>query len=366
MIAPLSVSVGLMLLSVALWDAFSTVVLPRTVGGVLRPARVFYRVGWRLWRLVGSWLSNRRARQSFLTAFGPLSVFFLLGLWAVMIVVAFALLHFGLGTQLNAPASQGGLGLLLYLSGTTFFTLGLGDVAPLNALGRALIVAEVGTGIVFLAMIIGYLPVLDQAYAQREVGVQLLESRAGSPQSAVRLLRRFGRPASAEALATVLREAERWAAELSQSHIAHPVLAYYRSQHLDRSWLVSLTTLLDSCALLLVSRNGVPSRQARATFRMGVRVAVDLARILGFAPHGEASERLPPRDLPRLYAALESSGVVLQAGTDTEAGLRKLRGFYEPCVFALSTWLLVPLPEWIPTVDEKEDGPDLLTFDDLG
>jgi hypothetical protein len=366
MIAPLSVAVGLMLLSVALWDAFSTVVLPRTVGVVLRPARVFYHVGWRLWRVVGLWFSTRRTRQSFLTAFGPLSVFLVLGLWAVMILVAFAVLHFGLSTQLNAPESQGGIGVFLYLSGTTFFTLGLGDVAPLNALGRTLVVAEVGTGIIFLAMIIGYLPLLDQAYAQREIGVQLLESRAGSPQSAVRLLRRFGRPESAEVLATVLREAERWAAELSQSHIAHPMLVYYRSQHLDQSWLISLTTLLDSCALLIVSRTGVPSRQARATFRMAARVAADLARILGVAPDREASERLPPGDLPRLRAALESSGLILPAETDTEAGLKELRGCYEPYVLVLSAWLLVPLPEWIPTVVENEDEPDFLTFADFG
>src|SRR5215813_3322590 len=352
MIAPLSIAVGLMLLSVALWDAFSTIVLPRTVGVVLRPARVLYHVGWRLWRVVGLWFSNHRMRQSFLTAFGPFSVFLLLGLWAAMILVAFALFHFGLKTQLNAPESQGGIGLLLYLSGTTFFTLGLGDVVPLNALGRGLIVAEVGTGIVFLAMIIGYLPLLDQAYAQREVGVQLLESRAGSPQSAVRLLRRFGRPESAEVLAAVLREAERWAAELSQSHIAHPMLVYYRSQHLDQSWLVSLTTLLDSCTLLIIGRKGVPSRQARATFRMAVRVAVDLARILGTRSDCEASERLPPGELSRLRAALESSGLVLPAGTEAEAGLKKLRGFYEPYVLALSTWLLVPLPEWVPAVEE--------------
>src|SRR5437899_7906278 len=156
MIAPFSVTVGLMLLSVALWDAFSTVVLPRTVGVALRPARLFYGLGWRLWRFVGSRFSNRRTRQSFLTTFGPLSVFLLLGLWALMILVAFALLHFGLRTHLSAPARQSGLGLLLYLSGTTFFTLGLGDVVPLNPLGRVLVVAEVGTGIVFLAMIIGY------------------------------------------------------------------------------------------------------------------------------------------------------------------------------------------------------------------
>lgn len=358
MIAPLSVAVGLMLLSVALWDAFSTVVLPRTVGGLLRPAHVFSHLGWRLWRVVGLWFRNRRTRQVFLSAFGPFSVFLMLGLWAVMILFSFALLHFGLNTQLNAPESQSGIGVFLYLSGTTFFTLGLGDVVPLNALGRVLVVTEVGTGIIFLAMIIGYLPLLDQAYTQREVGVQLLEARAGSPQSAVRLLRRFGRPESTEVLATVLLEAERWAAELSQSHIAHSVLVYYRSQHLDRSWLISLTTLLDSCALLIVGRKGVPLRQARATFRMAVRVAADLAGILGVAPDREGSERLPPGDFPQLCVALGSSGLVLPAGTDAEAGLKKLRGFYEHYVIALSAWLLVPLPEWIPTIAENEDEPD--------
>jgi hypothetical protein len=256
--------------------------------------------------------------------------------------------------------------VFLYLSGTTFFTLGLGDVAPLNALGRALVVTEVGTGIIFLAMIIGYLPTLDQAYAQREVGVHLLESRAGSPQSAVRLLRRFGRPESAEVLTTILLEAERWAAELSQSLIAHPVLAYYRSQHLDQSWLISLTTLLDSCALLIIGRKGVPSRQARATFRMAVRVAADLAGILRVAPDREATERLPPGDLLRLCTALESSGLILQAEADAEARLKKLRGFYEPSVLALSAWLLVLLPMWIPTVEENEDEPDFPTFADFG
>jgi Ion channel len=364
-IGPLVVCAGVLFLSIALWDAFSAIVLPRTVSVAFMPARVSTHLGWRLWRCLGGWINNRSARQSFLTAFGPLSVFLQLGLWAVMIVVAFALLHLGLATRLNPPTSQGEIGTLLYLSGTTFFTLGLGDVAPLNPLGRALVVMEVGTGIVFLAMIIGYLPVLHQAYVQREVGVQLLESRAGSPQSAVRLLQRFGRPESAETLTAMLLEAERWAAELSQSHIAHPVLAFYRSQHLDRSWLISLTTLLDSCALLLVSRSGVPSYQARATFRMAVRAAADLARIAGRVPDRTASERLPPGDVPRLCVALESSGLILSAGTDMEARLRKLRGLYEPAVLALATFLLVPLPGWIPLSEGPEAKSDLLSFADL-
>jgi len=193
----------------------------------------------------------------------------------------------------------------------------------------------------------------------------LLESRAGSPQSAVCLLQRFGRPESAQVLATVLHEAERWAAELSQSHIAHPVLAYYQSQHLDQSWLISLTTLLDSCALLIVSRDGAPTRQARATFRMALRVAADLAHVLGVAPGRTASERLLPGDLSRLCATLESSGLILPAEADVEARLKQLRGLYEPVVLALAVWLRISLPEWIPAIDEDEGEPDRPTFADF-
>jgi Ion channel len=352
MIRILSVVLGFLLLGIAWWDAFSTVVLPRTLGAVFSPARAFYLVGWRIWRPVGFLIDDRRRRQIFLTSFGPLSVFFLLGLWAVMILVSFALLHLGFKTQLNADA---GIGSLLYLSGTTFFTLGLGDVVPLNPLGRGLVVTEVGMGIIFLAMIIGYLPLLDQAYAEREVGVLLLESRAGSPQSAVRLLRRFCRPESAGVLATILQEGERWAAELSQSHNAHPVLALYRSQHLDQSWLISLTTLLDACALLIVARSEVPAREARAAFRMGVIAAVDLARMLGPTPGHEPGERLPPGAFQRLCAALERSGVVLAGEQEAEVRLTKLRALYEPSVLALSARLLVPLPVWVPALEEDED-----------
>jgi hypothetical protein len=99
---------------------------------------------------------------------------------------------------------------------------------------------------------------------------------------------------------------------------------------------------------------------------MAVRVATDLARVLGGTPDGEAGERLQPGDLPRLRAALESSGLVLPVGTEAEAELKKLRELYEPAVHVLSMWLLVPLPAWVPTVDGQEDGSDLLTFADLG
>src|SRR5262244_928053 len=231
----IAVVAGVVLMAIALWDAFSTIVLPRSVSFGLRPSRIVGQLCWRLWRLMGRCVPSRAARQSFLSFFGPFSILLLLSLWAVMLLFAFALLHWGAGTRVNEPAA--GFATLLYMSGTTFFTLGLGDVVPVSGLGRALVVLEVGTGIVFLAMIIGYLPLLDQAYAQREVGVHLLESRAGSPQSAVLLLQRFGRPESAQVLATVLQEAERWALAITRASTASLSCA---------SFIIASTTLVFS------------------------------------------------------------------------------------------------------------------------
>ena len=154
---------------------------------------------------------------------------------------------------------------------------------PPDPIGRFFIILEAGTGYIFLALIITYMPVLDQAYGVREVGNLLIHSRAGRPPGAIKLLRRYSGTDRSEILRGNLREAERWMAETLQSHLSHPVLSFYRAQHWGQSWLVSLTTVLDSCALLIVGGEGLPAAQARLTYRMGLRLLKDLTDALGIA-----------------------------------------------------------------------------------
>ncbi len=117
---------GFVLLSAALWDAFEVIISPRRVTRRFRLARAFYRSSWWLWSAVGRSISDENWRETYLGIFGPLSLVMLLGMWATAIVVGFAMMHWGLETPLNAVPGTAPFSTYLYMSGTTFFTLGLG------------------------------------------------------------------------------------------------------------------------------------------------------------------------------------------------------------------------------------------------
>ncbi len=341
--------VGIVLIGVVLLDAFETVVLPRRVAHGAWLARLVIWASWHLWSCParGPWRSGER-RETYLSFYGPSALLLLIGVWATGLIGGFALLLRGLGAPFVATGGGAGFGTTLYGSGTTFFTLGLGDVLPHTALGRLLVVLEAGVGFAFLALIISYMPVLAQAFSQREVNVALLDARAGSPPSAAELLRRHAGVDLPGALAQVLLEGERWAAELLESHLSYPLLAFYRSQHAEQSWLAGLTMILDVAALVLVGMDGAPTRPARLAFAMARHAAADLSHILGARPRAVAPERLSAADLAHLRAVLAQAGVPLRQGPEADRMLAHLRQMYEPYVSALADRLLMPLPPWLP------------------
>jgi len=334
---------GALCVVVMIWDAFEAIVLPRRVTRRLRPTRMFYRVTWRVWSAVARRMRVGGRRETYLSFFGPLSLLVLIGAWAASLVVGFALLQSGLGAGLNV-AGGGSFADYLYLSGETFFTLGLGDIVPASRLGRGLVVVEAGIGFAFLALVIGYLPVLYQSFSRREVSITLLDARAGSPPSAEELLR--GSVNDPDELTALLREWERWSAEVLESHLSYPVLSYYRSQHDNQSWLTAITTILDASALVMVGVQDACARQAKLTFAMARHTVVDLAQVLGRAPLDAPQDRLPASELARLRAGLVATGVVVAGGVGADDKLTELRQMYEPFVATLSEYLLMPLPAW--------------------
>ncbi|PYP55828.1 MAG: two pore domain potassium channel family protein [Gemmatimonadetes bacterium] len=337
---------GVLLLAVVLWDAFETIILPRRVSGRIRLTKMFYRYTWAPWRATARVLTGRR-RDAFLSFYGPLSLIALLALWAAGSVFSFGLLQWAAGSAMTV-AGEGGTGFWtdVYMSGTTFFTLGLGDVVPRSALAKTLAVVEAGTGFAFLAAVIGYFPVIYQAFSRREVAISLLDARAGSPPSASELLWRHRSDPGSAALAELLREWEHWAADVLESHLSYPPLAYFRSQHYNESWLAALTTILDASALIMVGLEGWCLRQAELTFAMARHAVVDLAQVFSTPPR-RPEERLPSAQLARLRERLAAGGLALKGRPDFEPRLTELRRMYEPYVEALSDHLALPLPPWV-------------------
>ena len=333
-------------------DGFEAMILPRRVTRPYRFARLYYQLMWRLWRRAAHLFRPGKGRENFLSTFGPLSLLGLFVTWVIALVVGFALLQWSIGEPLQgAVDGRAGFGAYLYLSGTTFFTLGMGDVTPATAGGRALTVLEAGLGFAFLACVISYLPVLYQSFSKREVTISLLDARAGSPPSASELLVRLARARNVAALASFLAEWERWAAELLESQLSYPILSYYRSQHDNQSWLAALTSVLDACALVLAGVKDIDPYQAQLTFAMARHTAVDLALVFRLPPRPPDAPRLTSAHLDRLRVLLQEAGLSLREGPGLQAKLTQLREMYEPFVGALAHFLFLTLP---PFVREQE------------
>ncbi|HEV2287498.1 MAG TPA: potassium channel family protein [Candidatus Acidoferrales bacterium] len=340
--------VGALILIFVLWEVFETIILPRRVTRMIRFARYYYRGSWLAWRQIVRWMAPGSRRETFLSYFGPLSLLGLFVVWAVALILGFALIHYSAGSAINlAPNEHSGFRADLYLSGTTFFTLGLGDVTPRTELSRLITVLEAGLGFGFLAIVISYLPVLYGAFSSREVNISLLDARAGSPPAASELLRRHSEPHSVAALQEYLHDWEIWAAELMESHLSYPVLCYFRSQHNNQSWLAALATILDTSALLVAYGQGPVRWQAKLTFAISRHAIVDLSQVLNAPPRPGAHERLPAEELQKLRELLIAAGLS-KCSHEEDARLNQLRQMYEPYILALSDRLLMPVGGWAP------------------
>jgi hypothetical protein len=356
---------GLAIIWVVLRDAFETVVLPRRVTRNFKLTQWFYRRTWIPWRKFAGRIQKVSRQQGFLGYYGPLSLILLMAFWASGLIFGFALVQRGIGGHEQLSGEPLTFGKIIYHSGETFFTLGYGDIVPTSGAARALSVIEAGMGFAFLGVVIGYIPVVYASFSRREIQISIMDARAGSPPTAAELLIRLaGRSeepgVDQKVFDEILREWERWAAELLESQISYPVLTFFRSQHTNQSWLAALTTMLDVTSLVLMGIEDVHPGQAKLTFAMARHAAVDLAQVVNARYDPTFPDRLPDEEFEVLREALAAARLHLNTDEAGRAKLAKLRSMYEPYVHSTGRNLMMTLPPWRhpeKTRDNWQAGP---------
>lgn len=348
----LALFLGALVLIVVLYDAFEVMLLPRRVKRRIRFVRIFFRVTWWIWSALVQRVRAESIRHNLLSLYGPSSMVALLTVWAVSLISAFATLYWALYEGMAVRPSWLNQ---LYFSGITFFTVGFGDVLPHTRMQKVLVVLEGGTGLGFIATVIGYLPVLYQLFARREVRVIMLDATAGTPPTALTLLSRHAEGQSLNELVHLLQEWQQWSAELLESQLSYPMLAYYRSQHDNQSWLSALTSIMDCCALMMVGLKGVRTFQARLTFATSRQAVIEMGRVFQVGAKPTPTDRLSAEEFQELSERLGEAGLQFGDSSDAEQRLAAFRNTYEPFLNGLAHYLVAPLPSWLPDENQLDN-----------
>jgi ABC-type multidrug transport system fused ATPase/permease subunit len=344
----IEVLLGLFLIGYVAWDVFNTVALPRPTPSVYRIARNLTRWSWRAWRWQANRMSGQR-RERWLGGFAPLLVLVLLVAWVLLLIVGFALIDLAYGADF-APAIDS-FGTAFYAAGTGLMTIGFGDIVPTSMLTRLIVIASAGLGLGTVALVITYLFSLYGSFQRREVLVTTLDARAGAPPSGVALLETCQRAELLDELPELFAAWERWAAEVLDSHVAYPVLGYFRSSHDNESWIASLGAMLDAAVLLLTTVEGQPRGRAEMLIAIGVHLVEDVSNFFGFANDGRVGVERAEYDAAR--ERLEAAGFPLESAEIGWILFAQIRARYASRLNELAGFWMTPPALWIG--DRKPD-----------
>jgi hypothetical protein len=177
-------------------------------------------------------------------------------------------------------------------AGSSIFTLGFAE--PPGTTPAVVVFLAAATGMVVVALQVGYLPTLYAAFNRRETEVALLASRAGVPSFGPELLARtyyaLGSGVTTfDTLPGLYQQWERWAADVAESHTTYLPLVRFRSPLPYSSWVISLLAMLDSAALILaLAPEQAPTVPARLFLRSGFTCLARVARAMDLVIPEEA------------------------------------------------------------------------------
>jgi hypothetical protein len=343
---PLGILEGLaggLLVLIVLLDVFNSVIVPRpTVRGTLL-SRSIVRPGWQAWRALGTRISGVNKREAMLAIFPPLALVLVLVAWVSLQAVGFGLLIHAL--QGDFHPRPGILGST-YVAAASLFGVGQSAFVPAGKAARLIIPIINATGLGTVALVITFLFSLYANFQRRESRVVMLDARAGAPPSGVTLLETYAQLQMLDRLPEVFSNWEIWSAEVLDSHLAYPILTYFRSSHDNESWISALGAVLDAATLMVSTIDAGPSGTAKMMVGMGAHLVEDISNQFNLPHNGDIGvEREEFEDARERLAA---AGYTLRDDADVAwAKFTKMRGVYSSRLNAMAHAWATPPALWI-------------------
>ncbi len=319
--------------------AVRTTMIPRGVATKLgRTVFILTRLVFRL-RVGRSATYERRDR--IMATYGPVTLLALLATWLLMIGVGFTAMYFALGARPLVRAIE--------LSGSSVFTLG---TTSSKSAGTLIVTyTEAGLGLLLLTLLITYLPTLYTTFQRREAPVTVLETRAGTPPSAVTLLVRYHRIEKMDRLGELWQQWEGWFADIQESHVSYPVLAFFRSPQPDHSWVTAAGTVLDTASLWASTLEHPRDADVQLFIRAGTLALRRIATYFGIPfdpdPAPDDPITISRSEYDDACRELAKAGIALKA--DLDAAWKSFVGWrvnYDTPLLSLARLTEAPIAPW--------------------
>jgi hypothetical protein len=319
-----------------------SVVVPRSVSARWRPSGRFVRLTWRAWRDGALRFADPERRENTLATYAPLLLSSLLILWVALLIVGYGLLFWALRSGLSGHPD---FGTCLYFAGTTMLTIGYGDIAPASAATRFLAIFSAASGLGVLAICTTFLFQIFASFQRREAFVVTVSERTGAPPSGLEFIVRHVKLGLAGEIGTILREGQRWIAEVMETHLAYPILAYFRSSHDDESWVGTIGALLDAATLLVTTVDLDHRGQAELTLRLGTHLTRDFSHYFRLQTDDAAGVEYD--EFVTAYRVLNELGVPLRPLEDAWPAFSAKRATYATPLDQMARWWRIPPARWI-------------------
>jgi hypothetical protein len=332
-------ALGVYLVFRACLSALRTFVLPRSAPD--RFNRTTFIVVRQLFELRGKRQQTYLERDRVMELYAPVALVSLLVVWLFSINLGYIAMNWAIYAQSWYTAFK--------ISGSSLLTLGFAQVDNFPA--TVLVFSEATIGLILIALLIAYLPTIYAAFSRREAAVTMLEVRAGSPPSAVEMIKRYSRLKRLEQLGELWAAWEAWFVDLEESHTSLAALSFFRSPQPHRSWVIAAGAVLDGAALVRSVVDIPADSQADLCIRAGYLALRYIASFFRIAYDLDPSPNDPISvSRAEFEAALDemaAAGVPLKA--DREQAWRDFAGWrvnYDTVLLALAELMIAPPARW--------------------